>query len=234
MEAYERVNRELVENTEAFLHNPVNAYLVVKRLTADWKKVEGVITENVGAQFVENITQVSDHLRIPDDEDLTGAAMALIRLQDTYRLNTADIASGDIRGSRLKRQLTAGDCFELGRQSYNNADFKHTALWMEEAWKIWRQEQERTAPLGDILEYLAFSIYKMGDIQRALSLTNQLLDEEPGHPRGVGNKAYYEQELSKAKRGQAAEEGGDRRARGPGAEHRQGTCPSSDLYSIPI
>ena len=60
---------------------------------------------------------------------------------------------------------------------------------MEEAWKIWRAEtDERTAPLGDILEYLAFSTYKMGDIQRALRLTNQLLEEEPGHPRGVGNK----------------------------------------------
>ncbi|XP_043212723.1 prolyl 4-hydroxylase subunit alpha-1-like isoform X3 [Amphibalanus amphitrite] len=198
MEQYQRVNRELVDNQEAYLHNPVNAYLVVKRLAADWKIVQGVITENVGSKFVENITQVSESLRIPDDEDLNGAAMALIRLQDTYRLNTADIASGEIQGSRLKRQLTAGDCFELGRQSYNNADFKHTALWMEEAWKIWRSESdERTAPLGDILEYLAFSTYKMGDVEGALRLTNQLLDEEPGHPRGVGNKAYYEQELAK-------------------------------------
>ena len=61
---------------------------------------------------------------------------------------------------------------------------------MEEAWRAWRAEtEERTAPLGDILEYLAFSTYRLGDIHRALRLTNQLLDEEPGHPRGVGNKA---------------------------------------------
>jgi len=197
MDNYQRVNAELAENTEAHLHNPVNAYLVVKRLTLDWRKVESVITENVGAQFVQNIT-LSEDLRIPDDEDLTGAAMALIRLQDTYRLDTGDIARGEIAGSTLKRLLTAGDCFELGRQTYNNGDFRHTVSWMEQAWSLWREETERTAPLGDILEYLAFSIYKMGDIHKALRLTNQLLEQEPGHPRGVGNKAYYEQELSKA------------------------------------
>ena len=48
MDQYQRVNRELVENQEAYLHNPVNAYLVVKRLAADWKKVQSVIIENVG------------------------------------------------------------------------------------------------------------------------------------------------------------------------------------------
>ena len=50
------------------------------------------------AEFVENITQVSEELRIPDDEDLNGAAMALIRLQDTYRLNTAGKARRTVAG----------------------------------------------------------------------------------------------------------------------------------------
>ena len=31
-----------------YLANPINAYLLVKRLTADWKQVEGVMTQNVG------------------------------------------------------------------------------------------------------------------------------------------------------------------------------------------
>ena len=49
MAQYQRVNRELVENQEAYLHNPVNAYLVVKRLATDWRQVQSVITENVGS-----------------------------------------------------------------------------------------------------------------------------------------------------------------------------------------
>ena len=59
------------------------------------------------AEFVENITQASEELRIPDDEDLNGAAMALIRLQDTYRLNTAGgpTAGGDPAEHRGKAAL---------------------------------------------------------------------------------------------------------------------------------
>merc|ERR1712038_1485094 len=46
-------------------------------------------------------------------------------------------------------------------------------------------------------EYLAFSAYMSGNIRRALKLTNQLLLMEPEHPRGWGNKQYYEETLEK-------------------------------------
>lgn len=36
---------------------------------------------------------------MPKDEDLHGAALALIRLQDTYNLNVSEMASGQISGS---------------------------------------------------------------------------------------------------------------------------------------
>ena len=35
---------------------------------------------------------------LPSYEDLSGAATALMRLQDTYNLDTDKIAQGDIRG----------------------------------------------------------------------------------------------------------------------------------------
>ena len=31
-----------------YISNPINAYLLVKRLTSDWKKVEGIMTQNAG------------------------------------------------------------------------------------------------------------------------------------------------------------------------------------------
>ena len=67
------------------------------------------------AEFVENITQAAEELRIPDDEDLNGAAMALIRLQDTYRLSTAG-GPYDRRGSQrtVQRKASHG-VFQLNR-----------------------------------------------------------------------------------------------------------------------
>ena len=47
-------------------------------------------------------------------------------LQDTYNLRPGDISQGKLSGKSFGVHLTANDCFELGRQSYNNGDHAHT------------------------------------------------------------------------------------------------------------
>uniref|UniRef100_A0A1B0D7K9 Prolyl 4-hydroxylase alpha-subunit N-terminal domain-containing protein n=1 Tax=Phlebotomus papatasi TaxID=29031 RepID=A0A1B0D7K9_PHLPP len=93
--------------------------------------------------------------------DLNGAAVALMRLQDTYKLDTASVARGELNGIQYATEMSVGDCFELGRQSYINGDFYHTVLWMREAMdRLLRSENGTTTTKADILEYLAFSTYK--------------------------------------------------------------------------
>lgn len=48
LEEYESMYQEASADVTKYLANPINAYLLVKRLTSDWRQVEGVITENVG------------------------------------------------------------------------------------------------------------------------------------------------------------------------------------------
>lgn len=69
-------------------------------------------------------------------------------------------------------ELTTGDCFELGRQSYNNEDYYHTVEWMTEALNRLtvgegfsnnhNQSEPEELTKADILEYLAFSTFKEG------------------------------------------------------------------------
>lgn len=57
----------------------------------------------------------------------------------------------------------ADDCFELGRQSYNNDDHIHSVLWLQEALIKYKAESHnKTATLPSIFEHLSFSIYKQG------------------------------------------------------------------------
>ncbi|XP_077540266.1 prolyl 4-hydroxylase subunit alpha-1 isoform X4 [Haemaphysalis longicornis] len=194
---FSQLHKAASRDGDEFVANPVNAFLLVKKLTADWKTVSRLMLNTEGKAMVENITQ-SGSLRFPDEEDLTGAAIALLRLQDTYRLDTASLAKGRIQGvTRPSPELSAGDCFELGRQSYNNEDHYHTVLWMQEALDRVDDEVEKTADRSDILEYLAFSTYQQGNIHHALKLTNDLLASVPDHPRAPGNKRYYEDTLAK-------------------------------------
>ncbi|XP_074103649.1 prolyl 4-hydroxylase subunit alpha-1 [Cotesia typhae] len=199
VENYSREHEEASRNIQQYLSNPINAYLLVKRLTTDWKRVEELITEDVGKAFVANITISRSDLKFPTDEDLNGAAVALMRLQDTYKLDTSQVARGVLNGVQYSTGLSAGDCFELGRQSYNNGDYYHTVLWMQEAMNRLQDEQNRTTSnKPDILEYLAFSTYMQGNVARALSMTNELLELVPSHQRALGNRAYYQEEIQKS------------------------------------
>lgn len=48
-------------------------------------------------------------LKFPSDEDLTGAAVALLRLQDTYQLDTSSVARGKLNGIQYRYSTQAGN-----------------------------------------------------------------------------------------------------------------------------
>ena len=106
VEDYAREHEEASRNIQQYLSNPINAYLLVKRLTTDWKRVEELISEDVGNAFVANITSSRSDLKFPTDEDLNGAAVALMRLQDTYKLETAQVARGVLNGVQYSTGLS--------------------------------------------------------------------------------------------------------------------------------
>lgn len=69
-------------------------------------------------------------------------------------------------------QMSSHDCFEMGRQSYLNKDYYHTSLWMNEAMdRLNNNTNETTSiPKADILEYLAFSVFKQGKQNHPLEM----------------------------------------------------------------
>ncbi|XP_015589995.1 prolyl 4-hydroxylase subunit alpha-2 isoform X2 [Cephus cinctus] len=232
VEDYATEHKEASRNIQQYLSNPINAYLLVKRLTTDWKRIEELITQDVGKSFVANITSSRGDLKFPTDEDLNGAAVALMRLQDTYKLETAQVARGVLNGVQYSTGLSAGDCFELGRQSYNNGDYYHTVLWMQEAMDRLQEEQNRTTTTKpDILEYLAFSTYMQGNVARALSMTNELLELVPTHQRALGNRAYYQEEIQKKSSQTRRKRGEDGRDDVPAIKDQQFTVAEKKIKS---
>nr|CDJ84261.1 Oxoglutarate iron-dependent oxygenase domain containing protein [Haemonchus contortus] len=70
-------------------------------------------------------------------------------------------------------------------------------MWMEEAKRRLAQEAVPTANLGQILEYLAYSLFIQGNPKHALQLTEELNRLEPNHPHAKGNIEFYEDYLAK-------------------------------------
>ena len=60
--------------------------------------------------------------------------------------------------------ISASDCFEIGKITYNEEDFYHTTIWMEKALALVGIEKNRTVQRVDILDFLAFSLYKVSTL----------------------------------------------------------------------
>lgn len=193
---YEDIQTRANDNVEKYIGNPLNSFLLIKKLTSDWKEVKTLMTKNTAEAIFANLNDTYEKpLKWPSEEDLNGAAIALTRLQDTYNINPTDMAHGKLNGVSYGPVLSGHDCFELGRQHYNSADYDNAIIWMKEALKRLDDEDIKSIDRADILEYIGFAHYTLGNLKKALQYTNELLAVQPNHPRAKGNKIYYEDTL---------------------------------------
>jgi prolyl 4-hydroxylase len=77
LEEYRRMRDAASQSRERFVANPLNSFLLIKKLTSEWKEVQGLIQGGHGERLLQNITQerINVGLRWPSDEDLNGAAV---------------------------------------------------------------------------------------------------------------------------------------------------------------
>jgi prolyl 4-hydroxylase len=71
--------------------------------------------------------------------------------------------------------LTVDDCFDMGKTAYNDGDYYHSVLWMQQALRQLDMGEDSVASKATVLDYLSYSIYQQGELERALEYTRQLL-----------------------------------------------------------
>uniref|UniRef100_A0A672RRU2 procollagen-proline 4-dioxygenase n=1 Tax=Sinocyclocheilus grahami TaxID=75366 RepID=A0A672RRU2_SINGR len=191
------------QDPEGFLGHPVNAFKLMKRLNSEWADLESLVLKDTANGFISNLT--AQRQFFPTDEDQTGAAKALLRLQDTYQLSANTISNGDLPGEQLYMsvRMTVADCFELGKIAYSEADYYHTELWMAQALTQLDEGEESTIDKVSVMDYLNYAIYQQGELERALELTKRMLKLDPNHQRANGNLKYFEFQLEKQRKAEA-------------------------------
>ncbi|XP_049592289.1 prolyl 4-hydroxylase subunit alpha-1b isoform X3 [Syngnathus scovelli] len=199
----ESLTAEAIQDPEGFLGHPVNAFKLMKRLNTEWSDLESLVLSDTTDGFISNLTIQRRYF--PTDDDQTGAAKALLRLQDTYKLDANTISTGNLPGAKHKTLMTAEDCFELGKIAYSDVDYYHTELWMAQALKQINDGEESTVEMVTVLDYLSYAIYQQGELERALVYTKKLLELDPEHQRAKGNVKYFEFQLEKQRKAKAEE-----------------------------
>ncbi|XP_036192950.1 prolyl 4-hydroxylase subunit alpha-1 isoform X2 [Myotis myotis] len=196
-EKLDRLTSTATKDPEGFVGHPVNAFKLMKRLNTEWSELENLVLKDMSDGFISNLTIQRQYF--PNDEDQVGAAKALLRLQDTYNLDTDTISKGNLPGVKHKSFLTVEDCFELGKVAYTEADYYHTELWMEQALRQLDEGEVSTTDKVSVLDYLSYAVYQQGDLDKALLLTKKLLELDPEHQRANGNLKYFEYIMAKEK-----------------------------------
>jgi prolyl 4-hydroxylase len=93
---YKQEHAKSLRNVVEYLLNPVNAFLLIKRLTRDWNDIEDLLIGDV--KIYQTVEDMKRESKFPDEQDLQGAAVALTRLQDVYRLDISDVSRGVLNG----------------------------------------------------------------------------------------------------------------------------------------
>ncbi|XP_073670987.1 prolyl 4-hydroxylase subunit alpha-2-like [Paramisgurnus dabryanus] len=148
-------------NPEKIMNDPVAAYKLIRRLRNQWLLMEEYTQRSLNEDFKELLH--SDLLKIPTQEDLDGAALGLIRLQEIYKLYPHNIT--------YKTPLSGDEAFDVGYVAYKHEKFQLAFHWFQYSLNV----------LGhpDLLYYLGSSAYKYGDRLVAIDFYLQFLDHVP-------------------------------------------------------
>ncbi|XP_066914934.1 prolyl 4-hydroxylase subunit alpha-1-like [Clytia hemisphaerica] len=159
-----------------YLGNPINTYLMLRRLSSEWRDVESFLSQD--GEAAEDFKAIYDNAKmvLPTTEDHEGAMTALFRLQDTYKVPSNMLAKGIIPGVKsLSHHLEIREIYEIGLHAYDNQNYQYASEWMRTAY----EEFGLNATIDGIkrnkvLDYLAYSEYKKGNLPEAFKLTKEL------------------------------------------------------------
>lgn len=146
--------------SDKLISNPLQAFHLIKRFAVQFKKIkEKMSTANWSK--IESYVEEYEHL-LPTGEDLTGAALSLIRLQDTYNLTYNDLVQGQLLDVQTNIKMNARDCLFLAKQSFNNGYYGHSLEWFDLALKKANQEGNLTASVDEILPFRSVALKIVG------------------------------------------------------------------------
>ncbi|XP_065357436.1 prolyl 4-hydroxylase subunit alpha-1 [Calliphora vicina] len=206
-----------VTDREKYLYNPINALTILKRFTADWKSLKSYAEDYLKTEdLTKNYTQQIESLTFPTDEDYDAALINLLRIQDMYQLEPQRLAVGEVNGVKLGSEMTWSDCLEIGLKSSKNGYQTYAKYWMETALEKLPSNnntneatiQGHKKPLQDdytvkakleIMTALLNTEYKLGNIQEALKIANEMLELQPKLKNVKKAKKQMEMELKKSK-----------------------------------
>ncbi|XP_035383979.1 prolyl 4-hydroxylase subunit alpha-2 [Electrophorus electricus] len=161
------------EQNDPVMSNPVASYKLIRRLRKEWFTISEYTQQSLYQDYQDMLSEDVHH--IPDQEDVDGAALGIIRLQDMYKLYPKDIT----KDPQTEILLKPDESFHLGKVAYDQDQFQHAFLWFLYTLSNINADQEATVTKLSVLQYLASSAFHFGDLTIAIYFTQTLVHLDP-------------------------------------------------------
>ena len=135
LEDYQKLNETAQENPEKFVENPVQIFTLINKMTVDWEEAKKLLENNSTNKLLDSLEEPGLFSVWPSKADLTGAGLALLRVQDLYDLKASDLANGTFNGVHRGGSLDSSKCKLLSDLAYNDSNAKLALEWGQEAAK---------------------------------------------------------------------------------------------------
>lgn len=184
-----------------YIENPINAFHFLKRMAFEWPDILKHINceDCIETQAAKNFNLALSVIRheskfAPEAEegDISGAAVALVRLWHTYKLDLPALFRGKIYNTTTD-PLTPDDIYYICRVLDEQMMYHREILWLEE---LVRQIDDgyytgKTSPARAYRALAgAYSLYGMP--WKSQEILDNLLQKEPDNKSVQRDKLYYE------------------------------------------
>uniref|UniRef100_L7M002 procollagen-proline 4-dioxygenase n=1 Tax=Rhipicephalus pulchellus TaxID=72859 RepID=L7M002_RHIPC len=164
-----------------YMKHPVHAFHLMKRMIVDLGDIESQIHQLQASDPLQNISAMRANRLLPWEEDFTGVAVSLARLQDTYLLDMGSLVNGHLTITSRPRNrtvpgripLTARDCFFMGQVAVHSGFYDRSVEWVESAIEKVANEKPPSVPTEDLTKYLDLLIQKHDDVLDTMGKAGQ-------------------------------------------------------------
>nr|XP_015205037.1 PREDICTED: prolyl 4-hydroxylase subunit alpha-2-like isoform X3 [Lepisosteus oculatus] len=190
VDVMDEISGTFSEMPETRVSNPLNAYKLMKRMYTDWRAVEKLIKMDPSHDFLASLSLKCQHF--PSKDDVDGAALGLVRLQETYRLDPQSIMDGKISGMGHTELLTPDESYYLATIAHEKQKYLYSFLWMQHALKELDEGKPAVITKKEILYFLIPFVFQVGDLPLAVEMTRQLIALDPSDQNALNYFKYYE------------------------------------------
>ncbi|XP_049334373.1 prolyl 4-hydroxylase subunit alpha-2 [Astyanax mexicanus] len=173
---------------------PLTAYQLMQRLRVEWATIMKFTKKSLFQNY-QDLMEEEFH-ELPTEDDVDGAALGIIRLQEMYKLYPENITTNPLTG--ISFDLKWERSFKLGKVAYSHESYQHAFLWFfKSLQKLGATKEENSDTYKKLLlEYLSSSAYEFGHVPLAVYFSKQRVNIDPGDLQARLDLTVYKGKLS--------------------------------------